>query len=59
MRCETNKLKRNKHVCVNLKNIKIFVISKGGKSQNKVGVAEEIGCKIDIVFSRISRARKN
>ena len=36
-----------------LRNIKIWLFQKGGKSHNKVGVVEEIVCKNDKVLSKI------
>ena len=41
------------------KEISKFGYFKRGKSQNNIGVAEEIGCKNDIVLRKIDGARKN
>ena len=38
-----------------IKNYQNLVISKSGKSQNEVGLAEEIGSEKDIVWSKIGQ----
>ena len=41
-----------------IKKYKKWFFEKVWKSQNKVAVAEEIGCGIDIVLSKIGRANE-
>ena len=42
-----------------MKKIQNLVITKSGKKQNKVGVAEEIGWENEKVMSKIGKAQKN
>ena len=43
---------------ISKKNIKIWLFQKLQKSQNKIEVAEEIGCRNDIIFIKIGRGNE-